>query len=276
MGQAWTHATAMLGANRELVIIIAGLFLFLPQFALAVFVPEAMNPAPPPAGDPSDVQAVIDASMGAMTAQYSKYGWLFLGITLFQTLGTLALLTLLTDTSRPTVGEAIKLGARGLLPYIGAAIIMALGAAVVIGVPIGLLSTLGGPAVAIAVLIAFPLIIYIAIKFSLYTAVIAIEREYNPINALKRSWQLTKGNSFRLLLFLFLLFLALGVVSLVLTLVTGTIFAALGGTIEQIGNGFIAALMSAVLGAVFLAVFAAIHAQLSGEQADKNVQDVFE
>jgi len=275
MGQAWTHATAMIGANRELVIIIAGLFLFLPQFALAVFLPEAVNP-PPPAGDPSDFQAIMDASMSAMTEQYSKYGWLFIGITLFQTLGTLALLTLLTDTSRPTVGEAIKLGARGLLPYIGAAIIMALGAAIVIGVPVGLLSALGGPAVALAVLIAIPLIIYVAIKFSLYTAVIAIEREYNPINALKRSWQLTKGNSFRLLLFLFLLFLAFGVVSLVLTLVMGTIFAALGGTIEQIGNGFIAALISAVLGAVFLAVFAAVHAQLSGDQAGRNVQDVFE
>ncbi|MEL7218162.1 MAG: hypothetical protein AAGK01_06995 [Pseudomonadota bacterium] len=45
MGQAWNEATTMLSANRDTVLAIAGLFFFLPYFALALFIPEAINPA---------------------------------------------------------------------------------------------------------------------------------------------------------------------------------------------------------------------------------------
>ncbi len=276
MGEAWTSATAMIGANRDLVLTIAGLFFFLPQFALALFAPEAVNPAPPPpASDPSDMQAVIDASLAAATEQYSEYWWAFLGITLLQTVGTLTLLTLLTDREKPTVGQAIKLGIRGLLPYFGALILIVIAAAILIGLPLGVLSAAGLGVV--AVLIAIPVLIYVSVKFSLYTAVIAIEQEYNPIKALQRSWQLTKGNSLMLFVFLLLLAIVIGILALLVTLATGVIFAAIGGTVEQAGVGFFSSIVNAVAAIVFLAVFAAVHQQFSGKSGTgAEVTDVFE
>jgi hypothetical protein len=40
--------------------------------------------------------------------------------------GTLGILTLFTDAARPTVGEALKAGARGILPLLGAEFLFAL------------------------------------------------------------------------------------------------------------------------------------------------------
>ncbi len=36
MGQAWSQAMAMMSANRDLLVIIAGIFIFLPTLAIAV------------------------------------------------------------------------------------------------------------------------------------------------------------------------------------------------------------------------------------------------
>ena len=82
------------------------------------------------------------------------------------------------------------------------------GAAAGIGLAIGIvlaLLTLAAPAAAtLAVVLTIPVMIYLFIKFALTAPVIAIEGERNPIKALARSWKLTKGNSFRIVLFLFL------------------------------------------------------------------------
>src|SRR3546814_10348254 len=62
----------------------------------------------------------------------------------------------------------------------------------------------------------------------------------NPVAILARSWRLTKGNSLRLAVFYVLLIIAIGVVAILVTLVSGLVFAALGGEAETIGNGVVA------------------------------------
>ena len=38
MGVAWTTATGLIGANKDTISAIAGLFFFLPSFAAALFI----------------------------------------------------------------------------------------------------------------------------------------------------------------------------------------------------------------------------------------------
>src|SRR3546814_2992847 len=87
-------------------------------------------------------------------------------------------------------------------------------------------------ALPIFVLLAIVVAIYCAVKISLVGPVIAIDGIRNPVAVLARSWGLTKGNSFRLALFYLLLVVAIGVVSIIVTIVSGVIFAVIGGEVE--------------------------------------------
>ncbi|MBE5074552.1 glycerophosphoryl diester phosphodiesterase membrane domain-containing protein [Erythrobacteraceae bacterium E2-1 Yellow Sea] len=272
MGRAWSDATALLAGNRNVVMVVAGVFFFLPYFAIMLLVPETMQPQAQMGADPAD----MEQAMQMLGQLYAQNWWVFVVIGVTQAIGMLALMTLLTDRNRPTVGEAIARGGRGFFSYIGTQILFALALGIVIALLVALGAAIAGPQGAVLTgVIAFVIGVYLFIKFSLVTPVIAIDGILNPIRILQRSWQLTKGNSFRLLGFYILLFLALGIVSGVVTMVMGVLFAAMGGQLELIGNGLFAALLNAVFVVIFLGVLAGVHRQLSGpSQAD--ISDTFE
>jgi len=272
MGRAWSDATALLAGNRNVVMVVAGVFFFLPYFAIVLLVPETMQPQAQMGADPADAEQ----AMQMLGQLYADNWWVFVIIGVAQAIGMLALMTLLTDRNRPTVGEAIARGGRGFLCYIGAQIIFALALGLVVVLLIALGTAIAGNQGAVLTgVIAFVIGVYLFIKFSLVTPVIAIDGILNPIRILQRSWQLTKGNSFRLLGFYVLLFLALGILSAVITMVVGVLFAAMGGQLELIGNGLFAALLNAVFVVIFLAVLAGIHRQLSGP-SQTEISDTFE
>lgn len=272
MGRAWGDATALLAGNRNVVMIVAGVFFFLPYFAIMLLVPETMQPQAGMGADPADAEQ----TMQMLGQVYAENWWVFVIIGVAQAIGMLALMTLLTDRNRPTVGEALARGGRGFFSYIAAQILFALFLGMVAGILIASGAAIAGNGgLALTGVIAFVIAVYLFIKFSLITPVIAIDGILNPFTILQRSWQLTKGNSFRLLMFYVLLFLALGIVSIVVTMVVGVLFAAMGGQLELIGNGFFSALLNAVFVVIFLGVLAGIHRQLAGpSQAD--ISDTFE
>lgn len=266
MGRAWAEATALLAGNRNMVAIIAAVFFFLPYFAIMLLVPETMQPQGQLGADPADAEQALQM-MGQL---YAENWWVFVIIGVAQAIGMLALLTLLTDARRPTVGEAIAHGTRGFFSYLGAQILLVAALMLVAGLLIGLGVAIAGTSGAVLTgLAAFIIGLYLFIKFSLVTPVIAIDGILNPVRVLQRSWQLTKGNSLRLLGFYALLFVAMGVLSAVVTMVVGVLFAAMGGQAELIGNGLFAALLNAVFVVVFLGVLAGIHRQLSGPSPAK-------
>ncbi|QDH35936.1 glycerophosphoryl diester phosphodiesterase membrane domain-containing protein [Porphyrobacter sp. YT40] len=276
MGAAWTQATALMGANRDTLSAIAGLFFFLPAMASALLVPELSNPpqaAPPPDADP---QLVMQAMMDQMTAVYAANWPLLLAVLAVQFLGSMSIFALLTDRGHPTVGEALATGAKSLPSYLAAQFATVIGVSLAIGIPLGVLSAFGGPAVGVlAALIALILIVYVMVKLSLIGPVIAIEGLRNPLAAMGRSWQLTKGNSLRIFLFILLLLLVIvvifGLVSGVMTL----ILSAIGGSVATIGGAVIDALVSALTAVIFLTVTVTIHRQLAGPSPER-VADVFE
>jgi phosphotransferase system glucose/maltose/N-acetylglucosamine-specific IIC component len=97
----------------------------------------------------------------------------------------------------------------------------------------------------------------------------------NPIAAMKQSWRLTKGNSLRIFVFVFVVFVIIGLISLVASLVLGTVFAAFGGAIATIGTSAVGGLTGAISGGLFLLILAAIHRQLSGS-GEQSMVDTFE
>ena len=258
MTRAWDDARAMLAGNRQMILVIAGIFFFLPYFALMLLIPDmGETPSLAPGADP-------DAALAAMTAAYRDIWWLVLLVAVLQGVGMLALYALLRHRDRPTVGQAIGFGFRGLLPYVGAAILQSLLFIFGLAIPLGLAGATGLPAVvALAVMLAVVGAIYLYTRLSLTTPVIGLEKQFNPFKAIARSWQLTKGNTLRLFLFYFLLFLVFLVVSLVIGMVFGVVFGLMGSGVALIGNGFVSAAVNTAFVCLFLAVLAAAYEQLS-------------
>ena len=260
MNRAWREANEMVIGNREVLLIVAGLFFFLPGLATVLLVPSMQPPA----------ELQESEAFSYLLQFYSDNALWIVVMAVLQTVGVLTLLALLRDQAKPTVGEALKTGAIGILPYLGAQIIFALGMTVVIGILVGIAAATGVKTlIAVAAILMFPVLIYAIIKISLVPAVIAIEHEINPITVLVRSWSLTKGNSFRLLLFYALLLIAFIVLMMVVGAVSGLLLAIAGGsTVTQVGEGIVSGLIGAVMTVYFVAILAAIHRQLAGPSTE--------
>ncbi len=262
MSEAWRDATAMMSGNREVLLIVAGLFFFLPSLVFNFATGDTQNV---PMADPNDTEA-------AVAALYTQWWWLFGLISLVSVVGSLALLALLRDHDRPTVGEAIKTGLVGLLPAMGTYLLMAIGAFLIIILTSAILAPVLGvdaanpaPAQLIPIaMIALLLLIYPAVKLSLCTPVIAIEKVHNPLRIVARSWRLTKGNSFRLFLFYCLLGIVYLVVAMVVAIVAGVVNVIAGEGAGLIISSLIFGALSAAASVVFVAVIAAAHRQLAG------------
>lgn len=195
---------------------------------------------------------------------YSSYWWVFLLIGVLQGIGTIAMLALLRNRANPTVGEAIGTGVKSILTYIAANLLQGLLIGVMFGILVGL--PLGMGMVAIAVLtaiFAFVLACYIMTKFSMAAPIIAIDGERNPIEALARSWRLTKGNSVRLFAFFVLVLVAFCVAGAVLNMVIMLIFSLGGPEVVTFGSAITNSLFNLAWAMLFVSLAAAMHAQLT-------------
>ena len=258
MNEAWRIASGMIRANRQVLLILAGVFFFLPGFAMSLFAPM------PEAAD----NMRSEDFMRAVTAYYGEFSTLFILVGIVQAVGVLALLALLSDR-RPTVSEALQTGARSLLPYIAAQLLLGLGFGLAALVLIGVGAGAGGGIAVLLVPLALAAFFYVATKMSLTAPVMVIDGIRNPIRALGRSWALTKGNSLRLFGFYALVFIAFMVVLMLASLISGILVALLLGP-GQAGmavNGIVSGVVSAVMVVYFVAIVAAAHRQLSGPSA---------
>ena len=262
MSQAWNEAVAMIKANRDMVLIVAGVFFLLPNLAMSLLMP--LPPESPAMA--SGAQPDLEPLMAAMGAWFSNVWWVFLIVGLAQAAGTFALLVLLTDRMRPTVGEALGFGVKALPTYLASQIITGLGFAAAFALVIVLAQAV--PVVGVlAGLMAMVAALYAMLKLVLVSPVIGIEKQMNPLAAMKRSWRLTKGNSLRILAF----FLLLGVAVLVISAVTGLVLSAfsllgddIGLIVGALGNGVVT--MAVVV--VMVAVLAAVYRQLAQTGSD--------
>jgi hypothetical protein len=232
--EIWDDAVRLLKANAALLAAIAGVFLLLPDLLIAHFFPQ------PRAEDP--------AQMGRLMLAWFRdnSGVLMLG-TLINAVGALAMLLLLLDPRRPTVGGAIAAVPPLILSFFVASILsnlMIVGGMFLLIVP-GL---------------------YLIGRLSPVGAAIAAERIANPIAAIRRGFALTRGRGWGLLGLLTVIVVAGLVVTFAISAVFGSVFLLAGG--QQLGGLLIRildAILGAALGMVLVALYAAIYRRLSGE-----------
>src|SRR5687767_8594467 len=99
----WDRTLAMLGAHAPLIGAIAGVFIFLPSLLLGYFFPV-------PRGDSTDPEANVE-----LLSIYLSTTWYWQLVALVATMvGILAILILVLDHTRPTVGSAIATAVKRL------------------------------------------------------------------------------------------------------------------------------------------------------------------
>ena len=107
MNACWNDAVALFMANRELVLILAGLFLFLPTLAMGYFV-----------GQPLVAGQTDFTKVAAILSAWAQANWPYLLINMVVGLiGSLAILVVALNPTRPTVGESITMAAILLPTY---------------------------------------------------------------------------------------------------------------------------------------------------------------
>jgi len=193
-GKAWNDTIALLKEHVNVILPVAGVFLFLPAIISAYM---------------STIVAMITGGadpMQILREAYTPNPW---GILSFVAgiLGSLTIYFLVFQSGRLTVGDAISTALKFFIPMFLAAII-------------------GGIATGIGMLFLIIPGIYLWIKFSMTGPAIAAEKISNPIDALKRSWALTKGNS----LYIFGLFLIVIIVGAVAMAIANMIVGGILGS----------------------------------------------
>jgi hypothetical protein len=257
---AWQSAHAVIKSNRDALLAIAGVFFFLPSLAFALLYPQ-----------PPMAQGAMtpEQSMAFIETFYRESAPFILAVTITQIVGAMAILRLYAGRERPTVGNSIGKGAVDAVIFFAAMVMVWAAGSLIAGIVIGLAAVTGQQVIAgIAAAIAFVGLFYVGLRVILVMPIIAVEGLRKPFAALRRSWELTRGNVGRIVLFLIVLLLAYAVVVGVISAVLGIVLALVLGAE---GAKIAVAIVSSAFGAVFtlylFASFAAIHRQLTGPSA---------
>lgn len=238
--QCWNGAMALLGAHREAILAIAGVFLFLPSFLFAQFVVQ-----PALTGDED-----MNGLMVVYSAYFNENALAIMATNLVVSFGGLAIYFILAPSRNNTVAEDLAAALKAFLVYLLANLLTAL-----IAVPGLFLFLIPG--------------FYLFCRFLLVPAVIADQGVRNPVESLKSSWSLTRGNGFSILLFILIIavvaMITIGVLDAVTGIVTGL---ATGGAGWPFVANLVTALSETAFQLVLTAVIVSIYIELSGKKAD--------
>lgn len=246
LSRAWEETTQVLARDGRLFLAVALALFVLPGLIVDVSMPDSSPSSFPPAGP-----------------------WIAIGIValLVSLIGQLAVIRLAMGP-HIAVGEGIVHGARRLFPYVVAALIWIVPVLVIGSVLYDLADvTAQHPSVAAALaLIVLTVVgIYIGVRMML-TSAIASAENVGPFTILRRSWQLSGGNWWRLFVFLALfgigalcLLWAIDSVAALLIRMVATDAGprSLGGLALMI----ISQVVSALLSVVFFVMLARIYVQ---------------
>lgn len=227
----WADVVALLRSHLPLIATIAGVFIFLPGLLVGYFLPQP---------ETADM-----ARIGQLWGEYLSLNWHWLLLNgLIGMIGALAILLLLfaRDIS---VGGAIA-AALALLPSY---FIAALLSSVAIGIGFVLLIVPG---------------LYLLGRLGPLNAVVAAETHRNPIAAIKRCLELTKGHGWAVVGLIILVAIAAAIVVGVATTLIGLLLILVAG--QDIG-GLLVLIVRAVgntaMTTLLLVLSAAIYRQLS-------------
>ncbi|MBN8499557.1 MAG: glycerophosphoryl diester phosphodiesterase membrane domain-containing protein [Sphingomonadales bacterium] len=254
--RAWQETSAAISAGRDVIAALAGVFIVLPAFALAV-----LRPMPEPR-DGAD----FDALMAGITTYFEENWWAYLVVGLINVVGTMALLAMFGHSSRPTAGEAIKRGFAAAPAGIAAQILLGMALSAAVMLPGTILALSGSPLLAgLGIAIGVGAATWLWARLSIAAPIIVNDGQNNPFTALQRSFVLTRGNAGRLLLFYVLLVLAFAIATqLIVSVVTLAAQAAGGPHVALIVGALVASVLQAAMTVYLAGAVAASHRQLTG------------
>jgi hypothetical protein len=247
---AWEETMAVLARDGRLFLAVALALFVLPGLVLSVSMPVS-PPGQLPPGGPWIVIAVLAV--------------------LISLIGQLAVIRLSMEP-HVAVGEALMHGLRRLLPYIGAALLWLVPLLIAGSILYGVLAmneTHPSVTAAIALLVLTIIGIFLAVRLMMSSPVASAEN-IGPVAILQRSWALSKGNWWRL--FVFLLLFGIGALCLIWAIdsVAGLFIRvlaedsgprSLGGLLIAI----VSQVVSALLSVVFFVMLARIYVQRSAQ-----------
>ncbi|WP_157216237.1 glycerophosphoryl diester phosphodiesterase membrane domain-containing protein [Flavisphingomonas formosensis] len=249
IGDAWEGASAFLKREWKLLLPVSLAFVGMPGLVTELLGPKI---------DP--------ANLGTMSSS-QLMPWLF-GMSLIGLFGQLAI-NILVLVPGVSVGEALS-RAIHRFPILLAAVLVAMGAGLAAMVLLTTFLSLGGKAgAALGVGMAMAGGFVLALRL-MVTHVVVVAEPVGPVQALRRSWQLTGDHALKLLGFCALAFFALIAISVVVAALGSvlTIFDALGGPgISATASGVLGAFVNSITTMIFTVVTVFLYRQLAGSNS---------
>lgn len=233
--RAWADVVALARAHAEFVLVLAGVFILLPTFALGLYI------------KPFTLTSFDMEGLRAINAYFAQ-NWLVLLLTSVVTqFGQATILALLLDARRLTVSQALSAALVLLFPFI-------------------LLNLITSLAVAAGFFALVIPAVYLTGRFAVAAPAMIAERESNPLNAIARSLALTKGRGWRIV---GLIILIVVVTTIAFAAGKAGMTVVLSLIVPETARAAVAALVSALFDTVGVIVsvllVAAIYRQLVGE-----------
>jgi hypothetical protein len=250
LSRAWDDSRDIAKRDGGLLTSVALALLVLPATIAGVVNPAALTTTTMPAGQ-----------MLVM--------WMAVGI--IGLIGRLALIRLALGPST-SVGDAIRHGLARLPAAFAALLIFALPISIALTpVMLQVLKTplAPPPGASLAMLVIIIAALVLGIRLVLLALPVAAAETAGPIAILRRNWQLTRGNWWRLAAFVLLFFIASAILTRAVTFAVGIPAGFISGSIEPLTLGaLLLSLAVAVVGALVAVLFslmlARVYAQLAG------------
>lgn len=250
----WEDALQTLRSNREVMLVLTGIFVLLPTLAILFFWPF-------PEPQPNEQFAVFLQRVGTYT---DTTWWQWLAVLGLQTLGLQTMLAVLADAARPTVKSALGKAIAAFATLFAAIIAVTLAASLALSILIAVGSGFGSFPIALLATVAGAVAgLYVLARFALIAPLVQLRGLRNPFSALRDALRLTRGCGWQLLGFLVLVYVAIYIVAwlagAVILLIAG-LFA--GGDVVQLLQKVLQALSQAIMLPVFAGVLAGLYRQL--------------
>lgn len=251
VSQAWDETRAVLAHDGKLIGAVALALIVLPGLVLSVCLPSTPPGTLPPPG-PWMIVAFVAAIVSLS--------------------GQLAIIRMAIGP-HVSVAEAIAHGARRLPACAGAFLLWTVPLLLLGG---GLLAAVGPDPQHPSVGASLGLLLVSIIGFYLFvrlilTLPVGSTESIGPIAILRRAWDLSRGNWWRLFLFLLVFLLATLVVLLVVGMVVGTIARLAFGGVEPLSiGGLLVAIFSQLVSACLLVVMYVMLARMYLQQTGRD------
>lgn len=239
----WDDTAALIRAHYSLVVALAGVFLFLPALLLGHFLP----------------QPVLGEDLWLFLREFNEYMvrnslWLLLQA-LASALGMLSILILIFARRGTSVGGALA-AAAVLLPFFFVAMILS---RLIVVAGLILLIVPG---------------LYLIARLVPLGPVMAAEDRRNPLKAIARAFEVTRGRGWAVLVLVVLVAVPGWILSQVVNLLLGIVFGLVAGDkVAQLLRLIVTSATAAALAVVLLLLYAAVYRALTARASEGAAAD---